>query len=412
MPTPGSYIFLESMKSILGPFSLEAGMVSSSGPFQHFSAILLASVTALVPAGCKNEAGSTASVPPPEVQVAHVLQQDLPVYAEHVGTTDGFVNATIQARVSGYLIARAFDEGSFVRKGDLLFQIDPRPFEASLAESKGQLRRAEAQLLKSDLDVKRDTPLAKAKAISQKDLDDSIQLNAAARGSHAAAKAAVEQAQLNVTFTRIESPIDGVTGIAKAQIGDLVGPTTGALTSVSTVDPIRVYFPISEQEYLRVAEKIQAGYKDMKTPRHDQLELILGDGSVYPHKGNFLLADRQVDVKTGTIRVAALFPNPKNILRPGLFARVRAVTKTKPGALLIPQRAITELQGQYQLAVVGPENKIEIRSVKVAERTGALWVIDEGLQPGERVVVEGLQKVKAGMTVNPKPYQQTPEQPA
>ena len=285
-------------------------MVSSSRPFLQFSAILLASATALVPAGCKNEAGSTASIAPPEVQVAHVLQQDLPVHAEYVGTTDGFVNATIQARVSGYLVSRAFDEGSFVRKGDLLFQIDPRPFEASLAESKGQLRRAEAQLLKTDLDVKRDTPLAKAKAISQKDLDDSIQLNAAAKGSHAAAKAAVEQAQLNVTFTRIEAPIDGVTGIAKAQIGDLVGPTTGPLTSVSTVDPIRVYFPISEQEYLRVAEKIQAGYKDMKTARHDQLELILGDGSLYPHKGNFLLADRQVDVKTGTIRVAALFPNP------------------------------------------------------------------------------------------------------
>ena len=387
-------------------------MVRSSRLSQPFGAILLALMTALAPAGCKNEAESTSSVSPPEVQVAHVLQQDLPVYAEHVGTTDGFVNATIQARVSGYLITRAFDEGSFVRKGDLLFQIDPRPFEASLAESKGQLKRAEAQFLKTDLDVKRDTPLAKAKAISQKDLDDSIQLNAAAKGSLAAAKAAVEQAQLNVTFTRIEAPIDGVTGIAKAQIGDLVGPTTGPLTSVSTVDPIRVYFPISEQEYLRVAEKIQASYKDMKTPRHDQLELILGDGSVYPHKGNFLLADRQVDVKTGTIRVAALFPNPGNILRPGLFARVRAVTKTKPGALLIPQRAITELQGQFQLAVVGPDNKIEIRSVKVAERTGALWVIDQGLQPGERVVVEGLQKVKAGMTVNPKPYQQTPDHPA
>lgn len=374
--------------------------------------ILAGLALALPPAGCKNEAGSTASETAPEVQVAEVLQRDLPIYAEWVGTTDGFVNATIQARVTGYLIKRTFDEGSFVRKGDLLFEIDPRPFQAALAEAKGDLSKAEARLVKTELDVRRDTPLAKAKAISQKDLEDSIQLNAAAKGTLASAKAAVEQAQLNLSFTRIEAPIDGITGIAKAQIGDLVGPNSGQLTSISTVDPIRVYFPISEQEYLKASGKVQEAYNDRTRQRDDRLELILSDGSLYPHKGNFLLADRQVDVKTGTIRVAALFPNPGNILRPGFFARVRAVTNTKQGALLIPQRAITELQGRYQLAVVGPDNKVDIRSVKVAERMGNLWVIEQGLQPGEQVIVEGLQKVKAGMTVHPKPFQETPAKAA
>lgn len=363
-------------------------------------------------AGCKNEAGSTASEAAPEVLVTEVLQRDLPIHAEWVGTTDGFVNATIQARVTGYLVKRTFDEGAFVRKGDLLFEIDPRPFQAALAEAKGELSKVEARLVKTELDVKRDRPLALAKAISQKDLEDSIQMNAAAKGALASAKAAVEQAQLNLAFTRIEAPIDGITGIAKAQIGDLVGLNTGPLASISTVDPIRVYFPISEQEYLKAAEKVRAAYNDTNRKRDDRLELILSDGSVYPHRGSFLLADRQVDVKTGTIRVAALFPNPGNILRPGFFARVRAVTRTKQGALLVPQRAITELQGRYQLAVVGPENKVEIRPVRVAERTGNLWVIEEGLQAGERVIVEGLQKVKAGSTVNPKPFQEALEKAA
>ncbi|HEX6725705.1 MAG TPA: efflux RND transporter periplasmic adaptor subunit, partial [Nitrospira sp.] len=341
-----------------------------------------------------------------------VLQRDLPIHAEWVGTTDGSVNATIQARVTGYLIKRTFDEGSFVRKGELLFEIDPRPFQAALAEAKGELSKTEARLVKTELDVKRDTPLALAKAISQKDLEDSIQLNAAAKGALASAKAAVEQARLNLSFTRIEAPIDGITGIAKAQIGDLVGPNTGSLTSISTVDPIRVYFPISEQEYLKAAEKVQAAYKDPNRKRDDRLELTLSDGSLYPHKGNFLLADRQVDVKTGTIRVAALFPNPGNVLRPGFFARVRAVTRMKQGALMVPQRALTELQGRHQIAVVGPDNKVEIRSVRVAERTGNLWVIEEGVQAGERIIVEGLQKVKAGITVNPKPFQEALEKAA
>lgn len=354
--------------------------------------------------GCKQEADSKAALSPPEVEVAEVKQQDLPIHGEAVGTTDGLVNATIQAKVSGYLIKRNFEEGAFVKKGTLLFEIDPRPFQAALAEAKGELSRAEAQLVKTNLDVKRDTPLAQAKAISQKELDDSIQANAAAKGSLASARAQVEQAQLNLDYTKIQAPIDGVTGIAKAQIGDLVGPNTGELTSISTVDPIRVYFPISEQEYLREAEKIQAHYKDPSLPR-PELQLILGDGSVYPHVGHPILADRQVDVKTGTIRLAGVFPNPGNLLRPGLYARIR-VTKIKKDALVVPQRAVTELQGAYQVAVVTQDSKVEIRPVKVGQRIGGQWVIDEGVQPGEQVVVEGLHKVKAGMTVNPKPHQQ------
>jgi RND family efflux transporter MFP subunit len=352
--------------------------------------------------GCKEEAASTNIQPGPEVEVAEVKQQDLPIYSEWVGTTDGLVNATIQARVTGYLMKRNFDEGAFVRKGDLLFEIDPRPFEASLAEAKGQLSRVHAQLVKSEMDVKRDTPLAEAKAISQKELDDSIQALAAAKGSYLSAKASVEQAQLNLSFTRIVAPIDGVTGIAKGQIGDLVGPSTGTLTSVSTVDPIRVYFPMSEQEYLKAAAKIQEAYQSIGEKRDDNLELILGNGATYAHKGSYMLVDRQVDVKTGTIRFAAQFPNPDNLLRPGLFARVRAMTNTKKGALLVPQRAVTEIQGNYQVAVVTQDNKVEMRTVKVAERIGNLWVLDRGVNPGERVVVEGLQKLKPGMTVTPK----------
>lgn len=368
---------------------------------------LLVPILSMAFIGCRQESSSAPPAPAREVEVVEVVQKDVPIYSEWVGTTDGLVNATIQAQVAGYVMKRAFIEGAFVRKGDLLFEIDPRPFRAALAEAKGQLGQARAQYVKAELDVKRDTPLAKAKAISQKELDDSIQTLAGARASVASAKAAVERAELNLSYTRIEAPIDGIVGIAKAQVGDLVGPGTGELASISTLDPIRVYFPVSEQEYLKAAEKVQDAYRSQSqgTPREATLELILSDGSVYPHKGSFLLADRQVDVKTGTIRIGALFPNPGNVLRPGLFARVRAVTSTKKDAILVPQRAATELQGQYQIAVVGSDNKVDIRPVKAGERVGNQWVIDEGLKPGERVVVEGLQNIKAGMVVTPKPFE-------
>jgi membrane fusion protein, multidrug efflux system len=372
----------------------------------------LMSLLALTLVHCK---GETASAPPPplfRVEVADVIQKDVPIQSEWVGTTDGMVNAVIRAQVSGYLVKRPYTEGSFVKKGELLFELDSSKFRAALDQAQGDLAKAQAQLLKTKMDVERDTPLAKQGAVSQKELDDSIQAHAAAKGNTAAAKAAVEQAKFNLGWTRVTAPIDGVVGIAKAQIGDLIDANS-ELTSMSTLDPIKVYFPISEQEYLGASEKVQQRYKERQEGEEYsgvQLDLILGGEKVYPHKGQFYLIDRQVDVKTGTIRVAAVFPNPNNILRPGQFARVRAVTKTREKALLVPQRAVTEMQGSYQVAVVTPENKVDIRPVKVGERAGNLWIIDQGLHPGERVVVEGLQKLKAGMTVEPKPYQETPDE--
>jgi membrane fusion protein, multidrug efflux system len=361
--------------------------------------------------GCKQEASSTVQ-PKPEVEVMEVVQKDVPIYSEWIGTTNGMENAKIRAQVKGFLFSRHYREGAFVKKGSLLFEIDPQKFQADLDKAKGDLARAQAQLGKTELDVQRDTPLVKAGAVSQKELDDDIQANLAARASVVAAKAVVEDAKLNLGWARITAPIDGVVGIANAQTGDLVGPDSGELTSMSTLDPIRVYFPVSEQEYLKAAGRIEAAYKESAASGREQpddLELILSDGAVYPHKGKFFLVDRQVDVKTGTVLVAALFPNPGNVLRPGQFGRVRMM-KTKPGALLVPQRAVSELQGGYEVAVVGTNNTVEIRPVKIGERLGAEWVIEEGLKPGERVVAEGLQKLKPGMTVTPKPFAMTAEE--
>lgn len=355
---------------------------------------------------CKGETASAPSPPLLHVEVVDVIQKDVPIYSEWVGTTDGSVNAHIRAQVSGYLLKRPYTEGEFVHKGDLLFELDQSKFKVALDQTQGDLAKAQAQFLKAKQDVERDTPLAKQGAISKKELTDSVQAYEAAKGDTAAATAAVEQAKLNLGWTRITAPIDGVVGIAKAQIGDLIDANS-ELTSMSTLDPIRVYFPVSEQEYLGAAEKIQQRYKEHKEGEAYsgvQLELILGGETVYPHKGQFFLVDRQVDVKTGTILVAALFPNPNNLLRPGQFSRVRAVTKIRDKALLVPQRAVMELQGSYQVAVVTPDNTVDVRPVKVGQRTGNLWIIEQGLNPGERVVVEGLQKLKAGMRVDPKPF--------
>jgi membrane fusion protein (multidrug efflux system) len=381
---------------------------------QSVASVWLVSLLALTLVHCK---GETASAPPPslvQVEVVDVIQKDVPIHMEWVGTTDGSNNALIRAQVSGYLMKRPYTEGAFVKKGDLLFELDPSKFQTALDQALGDLAKAQAQFTKTKQDVERDTPLAKQGAISQKEMDDSVQAHAAAKGSFAAAKAAVEQAKLNLGWTRITAPIDGVVGIAKAQIGDLIDLNT-ELTSMSTLDPIRVYFPVSEQDYLAASDKIQLRYKEQSDGKEysgPQLELILSGETVYPHKGKFHLVDRQVDVKTGTIRVAALFPNPNNVLRPGQFAKVRAVTKTREKAILVPQRAVTEMQGSYQVAVVTPENKVDIRLVKVGQRSGSLWIIDKGLTLGDRVVVEGLQKVKAGMTVDPKPFQDQPEEKA
>lgn len=360
-------------------------------------------------AGCRPDASSSAVAPVPEVVVAEVIQRDVPIYAEWVGSTDGTVNAVIKAQVSGYLLKRNYVEGAYVEKGYVLFEMDPRKFQAAVDQAKGQWEQARAQLVKTELNVKRDRPLAKSGAVSQKELDDSLQDYAAAKANVAATQANLEQARLNLDFTKILAPIDGIVGIAKAQVGDLIGPDTGELASMSTLDPIRVYISLGEQEYLQVAEKIQEHYRQrvdeayLPNPEGVPLQLILAGETVYKYPGGFSLLDRQVDSRTGTIRAAALFPNPGNILRPGQFARVRAVTKSRAGALLVPQRAVTELQGGYQVAVVDAENKVDVRPVTVGERTGSLWIIDQGLHPGERVIVEGSQKLKVGMTVAAKP---------
>lgn len=349
--------------------------------------------------GDKNVSASV-NLQPASVQVAEVIQKDVPVYHEWVATLDGFVNATIQPQVSGYLVQRTYQEGSLVRKNQTLFKIDPRPFQAVLDQAKAQLAQAEAQLGKTELDVKRDTPLAKEKAIAQSQLDNDIQADLAAKAQVLAAKAAVEQAELNVGFTDVRSLVDGFAGIANGQVGNLVSPQT-LLTTVSQLDPIKAYFVASEQQYLAFVKRNPTVAAREKTEQQLQLELILADGSVYPRKGKFYAADRQVDIQTGAIRLAGLFPNPDNVLRPGQFGRVRFISYIQPNALLIPQKAVVELQGNYQVAVVGNDNKVTIRSVKVGDQTGSMWIINEGLQAGERVIVEGVQKVRDGVAVKP-----------
>jgi membrane fusion protein (multidrug efflux system) len=334
-----------------------------------------------------------------EVQVAQPIQRDVALHSEWVATLDGYVNAEIRPQVSGYIISQNYKEGSVVRKGQVLFDIDPRPFQASLDRAKGELAQAEAALGKSTLDVERDTPLAAKKAIPQAQLDTETKEKLAAQAAVESAKAAVERAQLDLGWTKVTSLVDGVAGIAQVQMGNLVGPNSH-LTSVSQVDPIKVYFPISEQEYLRAKHVSSIGQPmDLFDSSPD---LILADGTVYPHKGKILLTDRQVDTNTGTIRLVAAFPNPGNILRPGQYGRVRIQTSTRKNALLVPQGAVQELQGGYQVAVVGADNKASIRPVKAGEKVGSMWVIDDGLKPDDRVIVEGVGKVKDGTPVVPK----------
>jgi len=353
--------------------------------------------------GCKKE--QKEAPPPPVVEVVNVIQKDVPISSEWIGTTDGFINATIRAQVQGYLIKQDYKEGDIVNKGQVLFEIDPRTFQAALEQAKGQLAVQQARWDTTRANLNRVRPLAAQNAVSQKDLDDATGAEQAAHASVLAAQAAVDKAQLELGFTKVTSLVDGIAGIAKAQIGNLVGPgATEELTTVSTVDPIKVYAQISEQEYLRFAER-----KDKSAERRP-LQLILANGSVYPHKGEFAFADRQIDVRTGTIKVATLFPNPGNLLRPGQFAKVRAVTEVRTGALLVPQRAVAEIQGKQLVAVVGPDNKVDIRPVQVAEEAGADRIVAKGLKPGEKVVAEGIQKVKQGQPVNPKPFE--PEKPA
>jgi membrane fusion protein (multidrug efflux system) len=351
--------------------------------------------------GCQKPQRSTTA--PPEVEVMEVAQKNVPIFSEWVGTLEGFINADIQPRVTGHLISHDYREGSFVKKGTLLFQIDPRPLQIVLDQAKARLAQAMVALDKTELEVRRLTPLAQKELVSQQELDNAIHAYYANKAAAEAERAEVAQAELNLSYTKITSPIDGIAGIAEAEIGDLVGPTT-RLTTISAVDPIKVHFSVSEQEYLSYVRENPDGAKRAAPEGRLELELILADGSLYPHKGRFFLADRQVDASTGALPLQGLFPNSEGILRPGLYARVRAITKTKKGALLVPQRAVIEVQGSYQVVVVGRDQKVEIRSVKVGERIGSMWIIDEGLKPGERVVVEGILRVKAGMTVKPKPF--------
>ena len=378
--------------------------------YQSFSRTLCLLAVIAFTCGCeKGKPTAPPAPPPPEVVVTTVLQQDVPIYSEWLGTTDGAINAQIRSRVQGYLQSRDYREGLVVKTGELLFTIDSRTYVAALDQAKGDLARAEANLGKTQLDVNRYTPLAKEGAISQQELDNAVQAHQANKASVDTARAAVKQAELNLGWTQIRSPIDGIAGIADAQIGDLIQPNT-LLTTVSRVDPIKVTFPMSEKEYLKFADRIASAMQaeQRAQPHGPPLELILGDGSVYPERGGFALPDREVNSKLGTISVVSYFPNPKNMLRPGLYAKVRTVTDTKKGALLVPQRAVQELQGTYRLAVVGADNKVALRTVKVGERIGNLWIIEEGIKPDERVIVEGVQKVKDGIPVVPKPASPEP----
>lgn len=339
--------------------------------------------------------------PPVEVLVVPVVQQDVPVMGEWIGTLDGSVNADIRPKVEGYLLRQFYKEGQFVRRNDPLFEIDPRQFRAALEQARGTLARAEAQLAKASKDVERFTPLAADRAISQQELDNALAAEHDGRGGLAAARAAVDQAALNLGWTRVISPIDGIAGIARTQVGDLVNTQT-VMATVSTVDPIRVTFGISEREYMARAALInRANYST--TERGPALDLILDDGNVFPEKGKAVLVDRDVNVKTGTLTIKGFFPNPHNILRPGQYAHVRAVLDMRPGALVVPQRAVTELQGGTRVAVAGADGKAEIRPVETGPRVGDLWVIEKGLKPGENVIVSGLQYLRSGTPVIAKP---------
>jgi RND family efflux transporter MFP subunit len=397
---------------------------------------------------------------PLQVDVVQVQQQDVPIYSEWIGTTDGMVNADIRAQVSGYLLRKAYTEGAFVKQGQLLFEIDPRPLqavlnqangdlakaesqvqqaitqldqaEAQLAQAKSQLMQAEANQRKAQLDVNKYGPLLEQKAVTQQDFDNAFQANEAAKAQVEVAKsqikaavanvgtaksaivaakaqvqssqAAVKTAELNLGFTKIVSPIDGIVGIALAQVGDLVNPTSGILTTVSTVDPIKVYFTVSEQEYLAYVKRNPNPTERAAAEKELELQLFLADGSTYSHTGKFYIADRQVDPKTGAIRIAGVFGNPENTLRPGQYGRVRAATTTQNGALLVPQRAVSQLQGMYRVAVVGTGNKVTMRTITPGPTVGQMWVIQNGLKAGETIMVDGTQKVSTGATVTPRPF--------
>jgi membrane fusion protein, multidrug efflux system len=348
--------------------------------------------------GCR-ESAPPSPPPPPSVVVARALQRDVPIYKEWIGTTEGDVNAEIRPKIEGYLLNRLYTEGGLVRQGDPLFEIDPRQFQAQHEQAQANVAQARASLSKAQRDVARFKPLAAERAVSQQELDDALSAEQSAKAAMSAAKASVDQADLNLAWTKVVSPITGIAGLAQQQVGDLVSPQT-VLTTVSTCDPIRVIYQLGEQEYLRFQRKLLDN--PSAASASDVLELVLSDGTLFPQKGKVLLAGRGVDIKTGTITAVGLFPNPGNLLRPGQYAKVRAVTEVKKGAVLVPQRALSEMQGTFQVAVIGADNKAEIRPVRPAEQVGSLWIVEDGLKPGELVVIEGFSRVKSGAAVDPK----------
>lgn len=401
------------------------------------AAAVIAGAAMVGAASCTLKTNAAGPAPLQEVEVAVVRQKDVPIEREWIGTLDGMVNAAVKAQVTGNLLTQNYAEGSFVRTGQLLFQIDPRPLEAAYDQAQGQLAQAKAQLVqaqsgllqaraqllsaeanqrKAQLDEERYIPLAQQQAITQQELDNARQTNQsqtaqvaaakaqvdasqaqieAAKAAVTAAAAAVETAKVNLGFTKLVSPIDGIAGVATTQVGNLVGPSGNAVTTVSTLDPIKVNFTVSEQEYLSLT-------RDDSAMSHLQLELILADGTVHPHKGRFSFADREVNSSTGSIQLTGLFPNPGNKLRPGQYGKVHAAIGTRAGALLVPQRAVNEMQGSYSVAVVDPNNTIRFAVVKVGDRVGSDWIVEEGVKPGERVVADGLFKIAPGAPVNPK----------
>jgi len=364
--------------------------------------LLTAALLSLSATSCGKKA---ASAPEPlKAEVVTVTPRDVPVYKQWIGTLDGYPNAQIRAQVTGYLMKQDYVEGGRVKLGDLLFEIDPRPFQAALDHASAKLGQDQAMLGKTELDVNRDTPLAKQQAISQQELDDATQANLMAKAAVAADEAALESARLNLEFTKITSPVDGIAGLAQAQIGDLVGPGSAVLTTVSTVNPIRAYFNISEQFYLTYSRQHPVSADNMSPQDDIHLELILSDGTVYPVGGKWLFTGRQVDVNTGTMQVAASFDNPDFVLRPGQYALVRALTETRKDALVVPQRAVSELQGSYQVAIVDQENRAHIKTVRVGDQVGTDWVIEDGIAPNDRIVAEGVQKIKDGAVVDPQPF--------
>ena len=371
---------------------------SSLSPRTRWHTMLGAACLVLIlAAGCDKAAPPPPA--PPSVEVVKVAQRDVPIYMEWIGSLDGNVNAVIRPQVTGYLVKQNYREGDMVKQGQPLFEIDPRTFDAAVDEARGVRAQQAARYETSKANLARIKPLAARNAVSQKDLDDAVGAELSTKAALDAAEASLKTAQLNLGFTRMASPITGIAGIAKAQIGDLLSPSMATeLTTVSAVDPIKVYFNISEREYLKVAES----HNPEKKPR--PIELILVDGSFYPEQGKFLLLNRQVDTTTGTFKAAAQFPNPKNLLRPGQYGKIRVTMSVNKDALLVPQRAVTEMQGKYLVAVVGADNKVEIRPVTVGERIGTEWIVSTGLKPGESVVAEGTQKVKPGVTVSPKPF--------